>query len=500
MLFIPEANFKIGKPFLCAWLLAWLALVPAAASGAEVLYQGTVTAHKLNIRERPARGSAVVLVLDKGEEVEVLEARGGIGGWLLVRYHGEEGYVRNRPQYIALVQSEPAQAAPRTVTAKVLKPKPPKDAPHSEEIKAKPADPAPEAARARKKAIKQQIEEEARKVASFSEKEVEILDGLNAIDFALNQARVRSVDLRRETRALTLEIDRIQGSLSTLAKAMDKNQAYAGRRLNALYRMHMMGSLEMAGPPASLFDFFIKQKSLKKVVASDFSLLEKQAGDLRELGRLEDDLSRQIASRTALEEELALQIRIREKESRKKSAILQEIRQKKKLSQAAIASLKSSAKALDQALDRMGMRGSPALDNTSFVRQKGRLAAPVPGKIVSRYGKARKGDYNSFTFQSGIDIRVERGEPVRSVFKGEVMFARWLKGYGNLVIINHGDNYYTLYAHVEEVFKKKGESVGTGEVIATAGDTGSIKGLCLHFEVRHHGKPVNPMTWLKKGA
>jgi len=68
------------------------------------------------------------------------------------------------------------------------------------------------------------------------------------------------------------------------------------------------------------------------------------------------------------------------------------------------------------------------------------------------------------------------------------------------LIINHGDNYYTLYAHVEEMFKKKGETVGSGEVIATAGDSGSIKGMCLHFEVRHHGKPVNPMTWLKKGA
>ena len=82
----------------------------------------------------------------------------------------------------------------------------------------------------------------------------------------------------------------------------------------------------------------------------------------------------------------------------------------------------------------------------------------------------------------------------------ESAFAEWLKGYGNLMIINHGENYYSLYAHVEEVFKKTGEKVQTGEVIATAGDTGSIKGLCLHFELRHHGKPINPLKWLKKGA
>ena len=80
------------------------------------------------------------------------------------------------------------------------------------------------------------------------------------------------------------------------------------------------------------------------------------------------------------------------------------------------------------------------------------------------------------------------------------MFAQWLKGYGNLMIINHGNNYYTLYAHVEEMYKKKGEQVDIGEIIGTAGDTGSIKGPCLHFEVRHHGKPVDPLKWLKKGA
>jgi septal ring factor EnvC (AmiA/AmiB activator) len=125
---------------------------------------------------------------------------------------------------------------------------------------------------------------------------------------------------------------------------------------------------------------------------------------------------------------------------------------------------------------------------------------PVKGSVISEYGPSTTGDYKSFTFQKGIDIKVERGEPVKSVFKGEVMFAQWLKGYGNLMIVDHGDNYYTLYAHVEEIFKQKGETVDTGEVIATAGDTGSIKGMCLHFEVRHHGKPVNPMKWLRKGA
>ena len=125
---------------------------------------------------------------------------------------------------------------------------------------------------------------------------------------------------------------------------------------------------------------------------------------------------------------------------------------------------------------------------------------PVQGEIISKFGPQNGGDYKSFTFQSGIDIKVDRGEPVRSVFHGKVMFAEWFRGYGNLMIINHGENYYTLYAHLEEFFKTRGDMVEAGEVIATAGDTGSIKGLCLHFEVRFHGEPVNPLKWLKKGV
>ena len=220
--------------------------------------------------------------------------------------------------------------------------------------------------------------------------------------------------------------------------------------------------------------------------------------------RLDAQLARQVVAKTDLEAELNLQIRIKEKETIKKEAILYEIQRKKNMSQAALLSLKASARDLNDKMSVLDKQVLYPIENSmrgsSFLHQKGRLRKPVQGKIFSKFGVSKNGDYKSFTFQSGIDIKVERGEPVRSVFKGKVLFAQWLKGYGNMMIINHGDNYYTLYAHVEELFKKKGEAVETGEVIATAGDTGSIKGLCLHFEVRHHGKPVNPMQWIRKGA
>ncbi|MBU2452136.1 MAG: M23 family metallopeptidase, partial [Proteobacteria bacterium] len=215
---------------------------------------------------------------------------------------------------------------------------------------------------------------------------------------------------------------------------------------------------------------------------------------------LEMELQKEILAKTSLETQFNDQIRINQKETLKKELILKEIRQKKKLSLAAVESLKEAELQLDNRISSIQKGEASSFSTSSFSSHKGRLLIPVKGDVISDFGPSSTGDYKSFTFQKGIDIRVERGEPVKSVFKGEIMFAQWLKGYGNLLIIDHGDNYYTLYAHVEEIFKQKGETVETGEVIATAGDTGSIKGMCLHFEVRHHGKPVNPMKWLRKGA
>jgi septal ring factor EnvC (AmiA/AmiB activator) len=116
---------------------------------------------------------------------------------------------------------------------------------------------------------------------------------------------------------------------------------------------------------------------------------------------------------------------------------------------------------------------------------------------MGRFGKYVNEKYNVKNFRSGIDIRAKRGALIRAVCSGRVLFASWFKGYGNMIIIDHGDNYYTVYAHADELKKKLGEKVRGGEVIATVGDTGSMEGVMLHFEVRHHGKPIDPAIWLK---
>ncbi|MCP4023712.1 MAG: peptidoglycan DD-metalloendopeptidase family protein, partial [Desulfobacteraceae bacterium] len=353
-----------------------------------------------------------------------------------------------------------------------------------------------------KEKIQQELSTEKQKLDSFSQKEMEIIEGLNLLDIKLNKARVNVTRLSSEIKKLEGNIHLIGSKKQSLAKSINKNQDYVGARLEALYRMNRLGRLEIAGVPSSVFDFFLTQNAMKRIIGNDFAVLNNQNTDLIEFEDLEKALAQEMAAKKDLGHELKEQIRIKEIEGQNKADILGEIQNKKVLSMAAVASLKEAAQELENrilSISKEQVETMLELDG-SFPDSKGRLRLPVKGKIISKFGPSKTGDYKSYTFQRGIDIRVDRGEPVHSVFKGTVMFAQWLKGYGNLLIINHGDNYYTLYAHLEELFKKTGESVETGEVIATAGDTGSIKGICLHFEVRHHGNPVNPIEWLKRGA
>jgi septal ring factor EnvC (AmiA/AmiB activator) len=106
---------------------------------------------------------------------------------------------------------------------------------------------------------------------------------------------------------------------------------------------------------------------------------------------------------------------------------------------------------------------------------------------------------NTQAFRNGIDIAADRGEPVRAVHAGTVLYASWFKAYGNIVVIDHGESYYTVYAHLEDVFKSVDNRVEAGDAIATVGDSGAMGATGLYFEIRHHDRPLDPMEWLKRG-
>jgi len=130
-----------------------------------------------------------------------------------------------------------------------------------------------------------------------------------------------------------------------------------------------------------------------------------------------------------------------------------------------------------------------------FGQRKGKMSWPVAGKIQHRFGSARSGGMQ----WDGVLIRATAGSAVKAVHGGRVLFADWLPGQGMLMIVDHGDQYMSLYAHNEVLLKEPGEWVESGDTIARSGDTGGQQQAGVYFEIRHQGKPADPAKWCKRG-
>jgi septal ring factor EnvC (AmiA/AmiB activator) len=154
--------------------------------------------------------------------------------------------------------------------------------------------------------------------------------------------------------------------------------------------------------------------------------------------------------------------------------------------------LKSLIKALSEALE--DIPAEPG-NRKPFAKLKGKLKWPTRGRVVASYGSPRK--LGKLTWQ-GVMIGADSGQEVRSVSHGRVAFADWLRGYGLLIIIDHGDGYMSLYGHNQSLYRETGDWVEAGEVIATVGDSGGLDRAGLYFEIRKNGKPSDPVRWCRR--
>lgn len=135
-----------------------------------------------------------------------------------------------------------------------------------------------------------------------------------------------------------------------------------------------------------------------------------------------------------------------------------------------------------------------SLAGLDFHRLRGKLALPVAGEILHKFGASREGGGPAW---KGLFIRARQGQEVRAVGSGKVAFADWLRGFGNLLIIDHGTGYLSLYSNNESLYKQPGEPVRAGDVVAAVGATGGQDEPGLYFELRHQGRPFDPLAWVR---
>ncbi|NNG00587.1 MAG: peptidoglycan DD-metalloendopeptidase family protein [Desulfobacteraceae bacterium] len=434
---------------------------------------GTIQVMDLNLRSGPDVDEPPIKTLEKGAEVQILDRT---GKWLKVSHDGHIGFILNEDQYVRI---DPGKASTATM-------------PDEEAITG-----------GDKPDIAGAIALNKDKIKAISKQEQKVLSEFNDADRALNRARKKVTAAESDLKKITRTIREKNEMREAVIQRIADSEAYAGERLAALYKLLWMGKAQMLVSAETMLDFFNRKNSLERIISADEKLLASLAADQEQLAELIASLETKKTEKQAVETGLKKNIAVMIQDQKRRKTILGRIRGEKSLQLAALATQINSAKELDETVETFTrvtvVPAAPEGNSKQFAELKGLLKIPVRGKIVKLFGPYRNKTFNVVNFRSGITIQSDRGEPVRAVSGGRALFTDWIKGYGNMLIIDHGDHFYTLYAHLEEVFKSKGEPVETGEVIATVGDTGSMTGPNLHFEVRHHGKPLDPMAWIQTG-
>jgi septal ring factor EnvC (AmiA/AmiB activator) len=439
---------------------------------------GVVTALNLNVRSGPDRTAPSIEVLQRGTRIKILKRHPA--GWLEIEQNGGTGFIRDRRQYIRIESGE-------------------ERSPHAGD------DGKIESVKKESENILQEIEKRQVEVKAFAREEMTLIDGLDEIDIRLSEAHKKAGQFRSELAALEVRIDETTENARTLLKNIEASQPYISKRICALYKMHMLGKMQILASTDSMYDFFIRRSALERILAHDEAVQKSLLEGKRLLSDLLEKLNRQKAEKIVYQEGYDHQIAFMSREREKRRRLLSEIQGRRSLELAAIESLKQAAKALESALMSLNSEkevlpaGKKKTLQNSFSALKGNLVMPVNGEVVSRFGSYQSPEHNLKGFQNGIYIKADRGEPIHAVSGGTVVFSDWFKGYGNLIIIDHGSGYFTVYAHALELFKGKGDPVEANEVIATVGDSGSMAGARLYFEVRHRGKAIDPLAWIRHG-
>jgi septal ring factor EnvC (AmiA/AmiB activator) len=453
--------------------VAWSA--PTAAG--NMAHLAFIQIMDLNLRAGPGTQWRILRTLEKGAAVNVLEQG---QQWLKVEYEGRSGYIRNKPGYVRLVAY-----TPQTDDAN------PDPASDVQSIKRQAAQ------------LSAEIEKSKAEVTHFNQEEAKVLEALQGTEQALYRARRDVKAARTQLTELELQIETATKTYQALLAQVVRREAFAAKRLRALYKLYALGSWTVLASAQSATDLMVRKKALERILAYDQSQLAALAQDKGRLLSALMHLGQQREQKASLEREWQKHIAAMSTRQSAREQLLCRIRDRKSLALAAIRAMQQATRQLDAAIGKLEARqpgtneGPHMAGRHEFSQLKGLLNLPVKGKIIFLYGPYRSTRYHVVNFYSGINIQADRGEPVHAISEGVTLFSNWFKGYGNMVIIDHGNHYYTVYAHLEEIFKSPGDSVQAGEVIATVGDTGSLSGPGLHFEVRHHGKPLDPMLWIR---
>ncbi len=355
--------------------------------------------------------------------------------------------------------------------------------------------------------IRDKLAKSREKAEELESKEASTLEKLEGLDVKIELNQKLTDELKAKERRVEKDISEVERKIDASEKNLKKRQGILERRLRAMYKHGSLHPLEMILTARGFPDMVIRTKYLTLIAEQDVRLknqIERAKEELEESG---EELSRHLSDMKGTRNEKEAELKNLDRDKEKREGILEETRKEKKKQQDLARELEKAEKKLQSLVDDLIRRraqkakeeGTPILPKEwDFAKRKGGLRWPAEGKVLSGFGTQKHPKYGTSTLNNGIDIKAPKGASVRAVADGQTVYADRFLGYGQVVILDHGTGYYTLYAHLSAIYTDVGVVVGEGDVIGEVGDSGSLEGSRLHFEVREQGRPVDPSVWLRK--
>lgn len=357
--------------------------------------------------------------------------------------------------------------------------------------------------------IDKKLRYKKRQVKNIRETKRQIIWKLDLLERKIASEERSLENLNTSLKKTQNEIETTQKEINELTTRTQLTKDYLSRRLEAYYKSSQSLPLNSLFSAKTFTDSLRNTRYIKAMISYDTTLLMNYRTSVDSFHLKQRRLTFEKEKLRNLRSEIEQRQRTINRERNKKIALLREVKNKESLYLAAIRDLDEASEVLQDTIRRLEKEEKETRHRRDlrkrvgvkgFASLKGKLPPPVSGKVVEFYGKEKHPRFNTFIFHKGIRIEAPHGSKIRSVYGGRVTYSDWFKGYGNIIIIDHGDNYYSLSCHASQLLKKVGETVSQGEVIAMVGDTGSFHETGLYFEIRHGIKSVNPLDWLTKSG
>jgi len=354
--------------------------------------------------------------------------------------------------------------------------------------------------------IKREMLEKKKNLNRANRKERSILSELETIERGIQTGGTELANQQQRLRDAEAAFQEVEQNNNVLNRDLVALKQYYSQRLRALYKLSRGGYAAAILSPDGLGRTLKRIKYLGMIAGRDREIMREYGNALTMLAARQTAIAEKKNELLARQRVVAAKKAELEARKQKKAVILASVRQEKGQYEQSLRELEEASASLwamikkDEQEKRTAKASPPATRQSSELedRHRTRLPWPLEGQVLTRFGMQRHPQFGTMVYRRGIEIQAREGESVRAVRDGQVAYADWYKGYGMLMILDHGDGFYTLYGNLSRLDLNKGAQVARGQVIGLAGETGSLKGSKLYFEIRRNGEAQDPLQWLAK--